>query len=85
MSQAEADVEELDQALDRLRHGTYGLCAGCDAPIPDERLAAQPTAVTCLTCAQATNAAISSRVRRTPKSGRPGSIVRRPSARGPTS
>ena len=64
MSQAQADVEELDQALDRLRQGTYGACARCGARIPDERLAAQPTTVTCVGCARASAAANASRLRR---------------------
>ena len=64
MSQAEADVEELDQALDRLRNGTYGACVRCGAPIPGERLAAQPTTLTCVGCAQASAAANASRLRR---------------------
>ncbi|MDQ3642687.1 MAG: TraR/DksA C4-type zinc finger protein [Actinomycetota bacterium] len=64
MSQAEADLEELDQALDRLRDGTYGACVRCGAPIPDERLAAQPTTLTCVGCAHAGAAANSRRLRR---------------------
>jgi len=41
----------LDDALARLEHGTYGMCASCGAPIPAERLAALPDAVACVACA----------------------------------
>lgn len=64
MTQAEADVEQLHQALDRLGNGAYGVCARCRAPIPDERLAAQPTTLTCVGCAQAGPATNASRLRR---------------------
>jgi RNA polymerase-binding transcription factor DksA len=84
LAQADADVAALDSALERLGAGTYGACEVCGRPIPDERLAAQLTATTCMACAQASTAARSSRVRPTLKAGEPGSI-RRPSASEPTS
>ncbi len=84
LRQAEADLDELDRALDRNRQGNYGTCERCGRPIPAERLASQPTTVTCVACAQARAAATSSRVRPTLKAGDPGSI-RRPSASEPTS
>lgn len=65
LSQAQSDVADLDDALDRLGRGAYGTCGRCGAPIPPERLAAQPTTLSCLACAQAGAAASSSRVRRT--------------------
>lgn len=60
-----SDVADVDDALDRLRRGVYGTCGRCAAPVPGERLAAQPTTRTCLACAQAGAAAGSPRVRRT--------------------
>ncbi|MGI8809639.1 MAG: TraR/DksA C4-type zinc finger protein [Acidimicrobiales bacterium] len=48
-----------------MHRGAYGACARCGAPIPPERLAAQPTSLTCVACARAGAAATSSRVRRT--------------------
>jgi RNA polymerase-binding transcription factor DksA len=84
LARAEADVGALDLALDRLGRDDYGDCQGCGQPISAERLAAQPTARTCVACAQASAAAISSRVRPTSKGREPGSI-RRPPANGPTS
>jgi len=40
-SQAVADI---DQALLRIREGTYGMCARCGKPIDERRLEAMPTA-----------------------------------------
>ena len=40
-SQAVADI---DQALLRIKEGTYGLCARCGKPIDERRLEAIPTA-----------------------------------------
>ena len=84
LRQAEEDLAGLDRALDRVRRGAYGACGTCGRPIPPERLAAQPSTLTCLGCAQASAAATSSRVRPTLKTGEPGSI-RRPADSGPTS
>lgn len=84
LARAEADVAALDTALERLAAGTYGGCEVCGDPIPPERLAAHPTTIHCVACAQARAAATSSRVRATLKSGVPGS-KRRPSASDPTS
>jgi DnaK suppressor protein len=35
----------IDQALNRLHDGTYGLCIDCGQPIPEKRLEAIPWAV----------------------------------------
>ncbi len=43
-------VEDIEHALERLELGTYGLCEGCGAPIPFERLEAIPQARLCVTC-----------------------------------
>ncbi|MET8283446.1 TraR/DksA C4-type zinc finger protein [Micromonospora sp. NPDC005174] len=42
---------ELDEALIRVAAGSYGTCARCSRPIPAERLAARPSARTCVACA----------------------------------
>jgi DnaK suppressor protein len=51
-----ADLQEslvdVDDALDRLESGTYGLCERCGKPITDARLEAMPTARRCLDCAK---------------------------------
>ena len=41
---AEQLVREIDVALSRIDEGTYGACASCGQPIPEERLAAVPYA-----------------------------------------
>ena len=41
---AEAAVEEIDEALARLKAGTYGVCITSGKPIPKERLEAIPWA-----------------------------------------
>ncbi len=43
---------DVDQALERVDQGTYGICAGCGRPIPDARLDALPSAVVCIECAE---------------------------------
>jgi RNA polymerase-binding transcription factor DksA len=53
IDQARSHLAELDDALDRLRQGSYGRCERCGQPIAAERLAARPTARTCITCAAA--------------------------------
>jgi DnaK suppressor protein len=44
-------VADLNLALRRLDDGTYGICERCGRPIPAERLAARPSARTCVGCA----------------------------------
>ena len=43
-AQALAAVEEIDEALGRIKDGTYGICTGSGLPIPKERLEAIPWA-----------------------------------------
>lgn len=48
----EADeLAEVRAALDRFADGSYGRCAGCDRPIPTERLRVRPMATRCVACA----------------------------------
>ena len=42
----------IDEALDRIHAGDYGICAGCECPIPPKRLAALPWARYCVACQQ---------------------------------
>ena len=37
-------VADIDQALLRIKEGTYGICARCSKPIDERRLEALPTA-----------------------------------------
>jgi DnaK suppressor protein len=50
---AEVESRELSQiegALEMMREGKYGVCEGCDKPIPLARLQALPYAATCIEC-----------------------------------
>ena len=40
----------VEEALDRLESGDYGICAGCDEPIAEKRLQALPWARYCVQC-----------------------------------
>lgn len=43
----------IDNALDRIRTGKYGICLSCGKEIPKERLEAIPYAFMCVNCASA--------------------------------
>ncbi len=47
LERIEAELDEVDAALDRLDDGTYGRCRVCDAPLSDAELAERPAASTC--------------------------------------
>ncbi len=51
LDQSRRHLSELDRALRQLAEGHYGMCENCGAPIAPERLAARPTARTCIACA----------------------------------
>jgi len=51
LGQARDHLREVDAALSRLAAGQYGLCEHCRRPIPAGRLAARPTATSCVSCA----------------------------------
>ena len=42
---------EIDAALGKLEHGSYGECEQCSSTIPEARLEAMPTARLCISCA----------------------------------
>ena len=48
---AREQVAAAEAALRRLDEGRYGVCERCGQPIGAERLAARPTASTCVRCA----------------------------------
>jgi RNA polymerase-binding transcription factor DksA len=51
--QGRRHLAEIDDALDRMRAGTYGTCVACGLEIGSVRLAALPTATQCVHCAGA--------------------------------
>lgn len=53
MSLQDAEVEEyrgIAKALERIREGTYGLCADCSNSISEKRLQSFPGTMRCLAC-----------------------------------
>ena len=40
----------IEEALDRVRNGTFGVCKKCGKLIPKPRLEAVPTAKMCIEC-----------------------------------
>jgi RNA polymerase-binding transcription factor DksA len=51
LGQAEAQLRELDAALQRIQSGRYGRCERCGGEIAPGRLQARPGATTCIGCA----------------------------------
>lgn len=47
LEQVEAELADIEHALERLEEGTYGVCEACSKPIGDERLEAVPAARFC--------------------------------------
>jgi DnaK suppressor protein len=43
-------LREVEAALRRIQHSTYGVCAACEEPISAKRLAAVPWAKFCVRC-----------------------------------
>jgi DnaK suppressor protein len=46
----------VEEALDRLESGDYGVCLACDEPIAEKRLQALPWARYCVKCQEETGA-----------------------------
>src|SRR6478736_9996968 len=42
----------IEEALDRIEAGDYGICLSCEEPIPPKRLQALPWAKYCVSCQQ---------------------------------
>lgn len=43
-------LKKINQALKRIKDGTFGNCVDCDESIEERRLEARPTTTLCLTC-----------------------------------
>lgn len=43
-------LEQVDRALERVDHGSYGLCEACEGTVEPERLFADPLTQLCLDC-----------------------------------
>ena len=52
LEHAQQQLTDLGDALERVATGTYGICEQCGAPIPAERLEAQPATRRCVASAQ---------------------------------
>src|SRR5262245_28475024 len=48
LERVEAELGDVERALERINDGTYGTCEACGKPIGDERLEAVPAARLCL-------------------------------------
>lgn len=46
-------LKKIDEALERIRVGTFGLCGSCEEPIEMKRLEARPTTTLCVSCKEA--------------------------------
>jgi DnaK suppressor protein len=44
------ELLQVERALTKLKHGTYGLCEGCGKKIPVARLNTLPYIATCIEC-----------------------------------
>ena len=44
------ELAHIENALEQMRSGQYGICEGCNKPIPLARLQALPYAVLCIEC-----------------------------------
>ena len=45
-------VEQLEEALERAKDGSYGVCESCGQPIDPERLEVLPSTTLCIRCAR---------------------------------
>jgi DnaK suppressor protein len=50
LEQQRKELAEIDLALDKIKHGTYGICEMCEEPIGRARLEVKNFARFCITC-----------------------------------
>ena len=46
------ELQEIDEALEKIQTGSYGICEMCEEPIGVQRLKVKPFAKYCITCRQ---------------------------------
>jgi RNA polymerase-binding transcription factor DksA len=46
------EIRQIRSALGHIESGNYGMCSTCGRPIGSARLAAVPSAITCVACAR---------------------------------
>jgi len=46
------ELAQIENAIDKIRHGQYGHCESCERPIAPARLKALPYATECIQCAR---------------------------------
>lgn len=63
MASEEGTLEQIEQALDRIRAKTYGTCEDCNGVIAKKRLEAIPFASLCIRCAEKQEQGIGGRPR----------------------
>lgn len=56
LESVEAELDDVERALERLADGTYGTCTACGRPISAERLEALPATPFCIDDAQLASA-----------------------------
>ncbi len=44
-------IQQINEALERIKQNQFGFCSICNEPIPDKRLQIVPFAKTCVKCA----------------------------------
>jgi len=52
MASQQKELTEIDEALDKIIRGVYGVCEMCEEPIGMQRLKVKPFAKYCITCRQ---------------------------------
>ncbi len=53
LAEAKDELHGINEALQQIAQGTYGICERCGEPIAEGRLKALPAAVLCIACAEA--------------------------------
>ncbi len=49
---ARSRIHQIDEALERIDEGTYGVCADCGNAIVEARLEVRPLSIRCVDCAE---------------------------------